>query len=50
MGLHDGLILLGIGAVVVYWLGRMLIVAFFAQKRRAQQALLRDLHKGEEVS
>lgn len=30
MGLPDGLILLGIGAVV-YWLGRMLIVAFFAK-------------------
>lgn len=50
MQLRDGLILLGLGAVVVYVLARVLIAQFFAEKRKAQHRLLRDLHKGEEVS
>ena len=50
MQLHDGLILLALGAVVVYGLGRVLICAFFAAKRRSQQRLLRDLMRGEELS
>lgn len=47
MGLHDGLVLLAVGAAVVYGLGRLLIAAFFAAKRRSQKRLLRDLYKEE---
>jgi len=50
MELHDGLLLLAVGAAVVYGLGRLLIAAFFAAKRRSQMRLLRDLYRGEEVS
>lgn len=47
MALHDGMILLLVGAAVVYGLGRSLIWAFFAAKRRNQQRLLRDLYNEE---
>lgn len=50
MELHDGFLLLAVGAAVVYGLGRGLISAFFAAKRRSQQKLLRDLYRGEEAS
>jgi hypothetical protein len=50
MELHDLIILLMVGAVVVYVIGRGLIKAFFVAKRRHQQRLIRDLIRGEEIS
>lgn len=50
MQLHDGILLLAVGAAVVYGLGRLLIAAYFAQKRRSQMKLLRDFYRGEELS
>lgn len=47
MALHDGLVILAFGAAVVYGLGRLLIAAYFAAKRRSQMRLLRDLYNEE---
>jgi uncharacterized membrane protein YdjX (TVP38/TMEM64 family) len=50
MDLHDWTIVLMLGALVVWCVGRLLIRAFFAAKRHHQQEFMRQLYNGDEIS
>lgn len=50
MNLHDWIIVLMVGALVVWSVGRLLIRAWFSDKRRHQRDFMRQLYNGEEIS